>query len=133
DLCRAAERLGRREPVQAPASDISEIHDVARALLGAEEERNRAEAAREQLLESEKAARAAAEAANRAKDEFLAMLGHELRNPLGAIANAVHVVEHPQVSPVHRQGALAIINRQVAHLKRMTDDLLDAGRALMGK
>jgi CheY-like chemotaxis protein/two-component sensor histidine kinase len=45
----------------------------------------------------------------------------------------VHLVEHPQITAENRQEALAIIHRQVAHLRRMTDDLLDAGRALMGK
>ena len=133
ELRESAGRLGRRDPVVLPETDIREIHDVAAALRAAEQERRRAEAAREALLESEKAARSAAEAANRAKDEFLAMLGHELRNPLGAIANASHLVEHPQASEAARREAMAIINRQVAHLTRMTDDLLDAGRALMGK
>jgi signal transduction histidine kinase/ActR/RegA family two-component response regulator len=129
----SAVRLGRREKMALPHTALREVHDVGQALVAAEAERGQAEAAREALLESEKAARSAAESANRAKDEFLAMLGHELRNPLGAIANAAHLVEHPQAPPESKREALAIINRQVAHLKRMTDDLLDAGRAVMGK
>jgi CheY-like chemotaxis protein len=106
---------------------------VGDALAAASDLRQRAEAERESLLKSERAARAAAEAANRSKDEFLAMLGHELRNPLGAISNAAGLLEHEGASEAARRQATQIIGRQVSHLTRLTDDLLDAGRALMGK
>jgi signal transduction histidine kinase/ActR/RegA family two-component response regulator len=74
-----------------------------------------------------------AERENRAKDEFIAMLGHELRNPLGAIAGAVRVMSavDPAESPSGR--ARAVIVRQVTHLSRIIDDLLDAGRLVTGK
>jgi signal transduction histidine kinase/ActR/RegA family two-component response regulator len=81
------------------------------------------------LYTGEQAAREQAEAANRAKDEFLAMLGHELRNPLGAIANAAQLLEHPDTA----EYAKGVIRRQINHLSRMTDDLLDAARAMTGK
>jgi signal transduction histidine kinase len=84
-------------------------------------------------LRREQAARSAAERASRAKDEFLAMLGHELRNPLGAIANATRLLEHPRIDAEGAAHARQIIGRQVDHLGRMTDDLLDAGRAVTGK
>jgi predicted ATPase/signal transduction histidine kinase len=79
------------------------------------------------------ASRREAEAANRAKDEFLAMLSHELRNPLGAIGNAARVL-HGVVPPGgHAARAGAVIDRQVGHLARLVDDLLDVGRVTMGK
>ena len=79
-------------------------------------------------------ARAEAEAANRLKDEFLAMLGHELRNPLGAISNAVHILD--RVEDARGQSATQareIIARQVGHLAGLVDDLLDVGRVMTGK
>ncbi|MEO5692714.1 MAG: ATP-binding protein [Usitatibacter sp.] len=126
-------REGRIDPMTVPETDIREIQDVARALVTSEQERARGEAERENLLRSEQSARATAEAANRAKDEFLAMLGHELRNPLSAISNATALLDHPGIEESRKQDANAIIGRQVAHLTRLTDDLLDAGRAIMGK
>ena len=114
------------EPFQAPDSEIREIHDVALAL-------DQASRSRSQLLQSEREARAVAENANRAKDEFLAMLGHELRNPLSAISNASTLLEAPNLTPEQASRARAVIGRQVSHLTRLTDDLLEVGRALMGK
>jgi PAS domain S-box-containing protein len=74
----------------------------------------------------------ALQAANRAKDEFFAMLGHELRNPLGAIRNAVAVLESVADDPTVRQ-ATAVIGRQTSHLTRLVEDLLDVARATSGK
>jgi signal transduction histidine kinase/CheY-like chemotaxis protein len=74
-----------------------------------------------------------AESANRAKDEFLAMLGHELRNPLGAIASAVRVLERVDNDAARAAPARAIITRQVDRLARMVDDLLDVTRVTTGK
>ncbi|TMH25770.1 MAG: hypothetical protein E6H63_14400 [Betaproteobacteria bacterium] len=82
ELGAAARALGRRERLELPHTPIGEIRQVADSLAVAADERARGEAEREQLLEREQQARAIAEAANRSKDEFLAMLGHELRNPL---------------------------------------------------
>lgn len=70
---------------------------------------------------------------DRAKDEFLAMLGHELRNPLGAIYNSLAVLRAAageQTLPAH---ALEIAERQVLHMKQMVEDLLDISRITQGK
>ncbi len=77
-------------------------------------------------------ARAQAESANRAKDEFLAMLGHELRNPLNAITAAAQLLRmRPDGPPaVMAQG---VLQRQTAHLTKLVDDLLDASRVSQGK
>jgi PAS domain S-box-containing protein len=79
------------------------------------------------------AARGAAERANRAKDEFLAMLGHELRNPLSAIGSAVAVLERLRLDDLRGTRATQIIARQTQHLARLMDDLLDVGRVVTGK
>jgi signal transduction histidine kinase/ActR/RegA family two-component response regulator len=129
----AAQALGRREEVSPPETPILEIREVGSALAAAAAERARHEAEREELLHREQRARGAAEAASRAKDEFLAMLGHELRNPLGAIANASRLLDHPRTDEATTRRARAVIARQVEHLGRLTDDLLDTGRAILGK
>jgi two-component system, sensor histidine kinase len=77
--------------------------------------------------------RAEAEAANRAKDEFLAMLGHELRNPLGAISNALSVLDRLGKSDDRAFQMRGIIARQVQHLARLVDDLLQVSRVVSGK
>jgi signal transduction histidine kinase len=92
----AAQALGRREPLAAPRTSVLEIDEVGSALAAAAEQQARHEVERDELLRREREARGAAEGANRAKDEFLAMLGHELRNPLGAISNAMRLLEHPR-------------------------------------
>ncbi len=83
------------------------------------------------LFAEAKAALAEAKVANRAKDEFLAMLGHELRNPLSPIVTALELMSRRDstVFPRERQ----IIERQVRHLARMVDDLLDVSRIISGK
>ena len=68
----------------------------------------------------------------RAKDEFLAMLGHELRNPLGAISSALFVVQRSEDRAL-QQGALAVATRQALHMKRLLDDLLDLARINEGR
>lgn len=69
----------------------------------------------------------------RARDEFLAMLGHELRNPLAPIRNATEIIRAltPPDSPI--SDSTAILDRQVAHMTRLVDDLLDVGRITQGQ
>ncbi len=83
-------------------------------------------AEKERTIEQMDKLRAAAEAASRAKDDFLAVLGHELRNPLAAILTAVELMR------LHANGLLekerSIIDRQAQHLVRLVDDMLDVSR-----
>src|SRR5207249_3895957 len=75
----------------------------------------------------------ALQAADRHKDEFLAMLAHELRNPLAPISNALHILR-----TLDRDGSLAdktrrMMERQVEHLARLVDDLVDVSRLTHGQ
>jgi signal transduction histidine kinase/ActR/RegA family two-component response regulator len=70
---------------------------------------------------------------NRAKDDFLAMLGHELRNPLAAIASATEILKRTGATTGTAGQSRAVIERQVRHLKRLVDDLVDAARVQGGK
>ena len=71
--------------------------------------------------------------ADRRKDEFLAMLAHELRNPLAAISNANLVLERGVVNPEKTARMRSMVTRQVRHLSRMVNDLLDVSRITWGK
>jgi signal transduction histidine kinase/ActR/RegA family two-component response regulator len=71
------------------------------------------------------------ERALRAKDEFLAMLGHELRNPLAPITTAIHLMRMRSGGQLSKE--MAVIDRQVRHLTRLVDDLLDIARITRGK
>jgi len=71
--------------------------------------------------------------AGRRKDEFLAMLAHELRNPLAPIRNAAQVLKLLGSPDVDQRWALGVIERQAQHLTRLVDDLLDVSRITQGK
>jgi PAS domain S-box-containing protein len=71
--------------------------------------------------------------ADRRKDEFLAVLSHELRNPLAPIRNSIFVLTHSDPGGKRARRAQAIIDRQVTHLTRLIDDLLDVTRIAHGK
>ena len=85
------------------------------------------------LFAREQEAREEAEASNRAKDEFLAMLGHELRNPLDVIGTAVRVLDAQPDRDATTRRARGVIARQVLQLGQLVDDLLDVGRVTTGK
>ena len=70
--------------------------------------------------------------ADRAKNEFLAMLGHELRNPLGTITNAMALLDTPLRAEGDRQ-VITVVRRQTEQLRRLVDDLLDMSRLTSGK
>lgn len=71
--------------------------------------------------------------ADQRKDEFLAMLAHELRNPLTPIRNAAHVIGQLDLAEPRLRWAQDIIERQVGHLTRLVDELLDVSRIVRGK
>jgi two-component system, sensor histidine kinase len=85
------------------------------------------------LILSDISSLARAQRESRSKDEFLAMLAHELRNPLGAIQGAVHALALLNQTEPMGLRATGIIKRQVTHMARLVDDLLDVGRAVTGK
>jgi signal transduction histidine kinase/DNA-binding response OmpR family regulator len=111
------DRTGSIDGVLVFATEVSEQVTARRQL----------EAARA----TEHELRQTAESANRAKDEFLAMLGHELRNPLAPISTALHLMRLRGVAAIDRERV--VIERQVAHLIRLVDDLLDVSRITRGK
>ena len=111
---------------------VSPVRDAHGRVIGASKiarditQRKRVERERLAMFEE-------AQQANRAKDEFIAMLGHELRIPLGAISSAIRLLE--PMDAVSERAALArdVIARQTRHLARLVDDLLDVARVMTGK
>ena len=71
--------------------------------------------------------------ADKSKDEFLAMLAHELRNPLAPLRNATEILQNPEVSSQQREHALQLISRQIENMNHMINDLLDVSRITEGK
>ncbi|HEY0826333.1 MAG TPA: PAS domain S-box protein [Ramlibacter sp.] len=71
--------------------------------------------------------------ADRQKNEFLAMLGHELRNPLAPMRNALHMLKSEKSTTTMRDRARDIMERQLDHMVRLVDDLLDVSRIVRGK
>ncbi|WP_199305755.1 PAS domain S-box protein [Pseudanabaena sp. FACHB-2040] len=96
-------------------------------------ERLQAEQERERLLEREQSARAEAEAANRIKDEFLAVLSHELRSPLNPILGWSRLLQTSQLDTERAKQALVTIERNARLQAELIEDLLDVSRILRGK
>ena len=107
------------------ASVLSLVLDVT--------ERKQAEAERNQLLQLEQKARAQAEAANRIKDEFLAVLSHELRSPLNPILGWTTILRTRKCDEATKSRALEIIERNAKLQTQLIEDLLDVSRILRGK
>ena len=108
------------------------LHHAGTKLEAENQVRQRLEREREGLLRSEREARRAAENQNNAKDEFLAMLAHELRNPLAPIVAAAHMLKLPGRDEASVQRTGDIIIRQADHLKSLIHDLLDVSRVTRG-
>jgi PAS domain S-box-containing protein len=102
------------------------------ARMGAEEAATHALAGERAARAEADKALAEAEQASKAKDEFLAMLAHELRNPLGVIVHATRVLTAKKMVTPEGASPLAMVERQSAHLARLLDDLLDVSRIRSG-
>ncbi|MBD2514375.1 response regulator [Nostoc sp. FACHB-973] len=111
----------------------AELVKVNQQLQQEIDERHRAEAEREQLLAREQAAREQAEAANRIKDEFLAVLSHELRSPLNPILGWAKLLQSGTLDEQKTKHALATIERNANLQTQLIGDLLDISRILQGK
>jgi PAS domain S-box-containing protein len=108
-------------PIRDDAGNIVGASKIARDITGRKRAEEAIKRSEEQLRE-----------ANRRKDEFLAMLAHELRNPLSAINSAVQVARRTDVAE-SLEWSQEVIERQVTHLARLIDDLLDVSRITRGK
>ena len=114
-------------------SRIAEVDEVERAFSEAGTTLRERSNALNEALQREQQARREAEEASRAKDHFLAMLGHELRNPLNAIAGAVGVLHQVEPHGPQAMRSREIIDRQAMSLRELVDDLLDVARVTSGK
>lgn len=129
----AAEVLGRGEAPEPDRAGVVEVDELHRALRNAGMILVESETERIKLLEKEQQARKTAEQQNKLKDEFLAMLGHELRNPLSAIVGAVEIMHAKEAGAEAISHAKAILRRQTEHLTHIVDELLDLARLSTGK
>lgn len=96
-------------------------------------ERKQAEVERLRLLEQEQAARAEAEAANRAKDQFLAVLSHELRAPLSPILGWAKLLQSQKLDSTMSDRAIGVIERNARLQTQLIEDLLDVSKIVQGK
>lgn len=130
----AAAMLGKSENLpMMRRSGTPEVDHLQDSILSASAKLKAAEARNAELLDSERTARNAAEVENKRKDEFLAMLGHELRNPLSAITVAVSLLKIRIGNDPALRRPTDIIHRQSDHLRSLLNDLLDLSRVVYGK
>jgi PAS domain S-box-containing protein len=133
DRLRRGERLDHFETVRQAKDGrlievsltVSPMHDAAGRVVGA------SKVARD--ISAQKAAERTLREADRRKDEFLAMLAHELRNPLAPIRSAVHILRAKATGAPELTWAGDVIDRQTEQLTRLVDDLLDVSRITRGK
>jgi two-component system, sensor histidine kinase len=124
----AIRTLGNVTLLERPMRVAALITSLRSALRG----RERQYQLRDHILQLEQARDAEAQAA-RHKDEFLAMLAHELRNPLAPVRNALHILMNaPGDDPGRREQLQAMMSRQIDHMVRLVDDLLEVSRLSRG-
>src|SRR6201996_6673772 len=118
-----------------PEPELTALDDALAAnasLQRANDELSATNLALQQRVAELEGANASLVVADRQRNEFLAILAHELRNPLGPLRNAVHILNRSDDVVVGTK-ARQLIDRQVTHMARMVDDLLDAARAQNGQ
>ncbi|MFL6710023.1 MAG: response regulator [Massilia sp.] len=124
-------RMGRRLPARMLPSRVREVNEIGQSLLMASSALEKGEHERESLVASLQEALARAEKAAATKDNFLAVLGHELRNPLAPIVMALDLMDVRAGNECRRERET--MRRQVNHMRRLVDDLLDVSRITQGK
>ncbi|PSN16473.1 hybrid sensor histidine kinase/response regulator [filamentous cyanobacterium CCT1] len=116
-------------PIQDASGKVAQLLAISRDVT----KQKQAESEREQLLQQEQAAREAAERANRIKDEFLAVLSHELRSPLNPILGWTQLLQTGRFNQARQAEALATIERNAKLQSQLIEDLLDISRIMQGK
>jgi len=130
----AQEVVERRDwQLRAPSADTREIAALVAAFNRMLAEMAESSTQLRQEIGERERAEAGLRAADRRKDEFLATLAHELRNPLAPMLNAVALMRRGDLMPAVRDKAIGILERQLRHVVRLIDDLLDVSRITTGK
>lgn len=133
DAAKDAARLAAQQPVASRHSRIAELDALSDALHRAGQQLERIAHERNAAIRELNDALGRLRQAVQRRDELLAMLAHELRNPLAPILNATRLLERePEMSATGRRG-LEMIVRQTGQLARLVDDLLDVSRLMNGK
>jgi signal transduction histidine kinase/CheY-like chemotaxis protein len=127
----SADAIARGTHPEIASSSVIEIQQLSDALARSAALLDARQRERDEQVARADAARTEAEAADRAKDDFLAMLGHELRNPLAPVLTALELMRLRGDTSSARERN--IIERQVRHLVRLVDDLLDVSRVRRGR
>jgi signal transduction histidine kinase len=127
----AARALAEGRPVQPTDAHVAETDLLQRSLVSASSLLAQRERERTDEIRRADAARARAEEADRAKDQFLAVLGHELRNPLAPALTALELMRARDTTVFTRERE--VLERQVVHMMRLVNDLLDVSRLSRGK
>ena len=127
----AADAVAEGRPLAHHDGHVAETQRLQRSLASAASLLDKRARERDEEIRRTEAARADAEQANQTKDQFLAVLGHELRNPLAPALTALELMRarDPNVFSRERE----VLHRQVAHMTRLVSDLLDVSRLTRGK